>query len=33
MFSDSIASRIKMYNFNKTLKNGKAEHLLLPGTT
>ena len=32
IFSDGIPSRIKMYNFNKALKNGKAKHLLLPGT-
>ena len=29
IFSDSIPSRIKMYNFNKALKNGKAKHLSL----
>ena len=28
-FSDSIPSRIKAYNFNKALKNGKAKHLSL----
>ena len=32
IFSDSIPSRIKMYNFNKALKNGKAKHLSFPGT-
>ena len=29
IFSDSIPSRIKMNNFNKALKNGKAQHLPL----
>ena len=29
MFRDSIPSRIKMYNFNKALQNGKAKHLSL----
>ena len=29
IFSDSIPSRIKMNNFNKALKNGKAKHLPL----
>ena len=29
MFGDSIPSRIKMYNFNKALQNGKAKHLSL----
>ena len=33
IFSDSIPSRIKMYNFNKALKNEKAKHLSFPGTT
>ena len=33
IFSDSIPSRIKMYNFNKALKNGNAKHLSFPGTT
>ena len=33
IFSDSIPNRIKMYNFNKALKNGKAKHLSFPGTT
>ena len=33
IFSDSIPSKIKMYNFNKALKNGKAKHLSFPGTT
>ena len=33
IFSDSIPNRIKMYNFNKALKNGKAKHLSSPGTT
>ena len=33
IFSDSLPSRIKMYNFNKALKNGKAKHLLFPGST
>ena len=32
VFSGSIPSRIKMYNFNKALKNGKAKHLSFPGT-
>ena len=30
---DSIPNKIKMYDFNKALKNGKAIHLLFPGTT
>ena len=29
IFSDSIPTRIKMNNFNKVLKNGKANHLPL----
>ena len=33
IFSDSIPSRFKMYNFNKALKNGNAKHLSFPGTT
>ena len=33
IFSDSIPSRIKMYNFNKALKNGNTKHLSIPGTT
>ena len=33
IFSDSIPSRIKIYNFNKALKNGNAKHLSLPRTT
>ena len=33
IFSGSIPSRIKMYNFNKALKNGNAKHLSFPGTT
>ena len=33
IFSDSIPNRIHMFNFNKALKNGKAKHLLFPGTT
>ena len=33
IFSDSIPSRIKIYNFQKAIKNGKAKHLLFPGTT
>ena len=32
-FSDSIPSRIKMYNFSKALKDGKAKRLSFPGTT
>ena len=33
IFSDSIPSRIKMYNFSKALKNGKAKYLWFPGTS
>ena len=33
IFSASIPSRIKIYNFNKALKNGNAKHLSFPGTT
>ena len=33
IFSDSIPSRLKMYNFNKAVKNGNAKHLSFPGTT
>ena len=33
IFSDSIPSRIRMYNYNKALKNAKAKHLSFPGTT
>ena len=33
IFSDTIPSRIKMYNFNKALKNANAKHLSFPGTT
>ena len=33
IFIDSIPSRIKMYNFNTALKNGKAKHLSFPETT
>ena len=33
IFSDTIPSRIKMYNFNKALKNANIKHLSLPGTT
>ena len=32
-FSDSIPSRIKMYNFNKALKNVNIKYLSFPGTT
>ena len=32
-FSDIIPSGIKMYHFNKVLKNGKAKHLSFTGTT
>ena len=33
ILSDSIPSRITIYNFSKALKNRKAKHLSFPGTT
>ena len=33
IFSDSIPSRFKIYNFNKALENGNAKHLSFTGTT
>ena len=33
IFSDSIPTRFKMYNFNKAFKNGNAKHLSFPETT
>ena len=33
IFSDSIPGRIKMYNFNKALKNRKTKYLSFPETT
>ena len=33
IFSDNIPSRIKIYELDKALKNGKAKHLSFSGTT
>ena len=33
IFSDSIPGKIRMYEFNKVLKNGNVKHLFIPGAT
>ena len=33
IFSDSIPGKMRMYEFNKVLKNGNIKHLLFPGAT
>lgn len=33
IFSDSITSKIKIYDFNREFKNGKAKHMFFPGST
>ena len=33
IFSDSMTSKIKIFDFNRLFKNGKAKHMFFPGST
>ena len=33
IFSDSLTSKIKIFDFNRLFKNGKAKHMFFPGST
>ena len=33
IFSDSMKSKIKIFDFNRLFKNGKAKHMFFPGST